>query len=216
ADDIASKFESVAAKYPEGLSKTALQQIVKVEEQRMVDLKAGKATGDVLRRDVKLFPGMQRAPVSTSHVGRGAQRYEDGNRLLDFVNPHPSRPAKQGGGDVLLISSSKPQKRDWLLPKGGWDHGEKARVAARLYLLVVAVLQVAGIKPKMLPKTEFKNKDGEGHVYYPFKMTAKTVYDQWPESMRYRIWVSYDDAIKLLANRKEMVDIVNAARAVRN
>lgn len=54
----------------------------------------------------------------------------------------------------------------------------------------MAVLQVAGIKPKMLPKTEFKNKDGEGHVYYPFKMTAKTVYDQWPESMRYRIWVS--------------------------
>ncbi|KAG3143663.1 hypothetical protein PC128_g24536, partial [Phytophthora cactorum] len=57
-----------------------------------------------------------------------------------------------------------------------------------------------------------KNKDDKKYRYYAYKMKAKTVYDDWSESVRYRLWVSYEDAIKILGNREEMVNIVKRAK----
>ncbi|EGZ18980.1 hypothetical protein PHYSODRAFT_462707, partial [Phytophthora sojae] len=69
------------------------------------------------------------APILTSHTGREDQLYaKDGTRLLSCSVV--SRSAKEGGGNVLLISSSNPTKKDWLLPKGGWDEGETIHRAA--------------------------------------------------------------------------------------
>lgn len=78
-----------------------------------------KKTKDGMHRDIEPFP----APILTSHTGREDQLYaKDGTRLLSCSVV--SRSAKEGGGNVLLISSSNPTKKDWLLPKGA---GTKAR-----------------------------------------------------------------------------------------
>lgn len=38
-------------------------------------------------------------------------------------------------------------------------------------------------------KMDCENNKGEQHRYYPFIMRAVTVYDDWAESLRGRIWV---------------------------
>ncbi|GMF11591.1 unnamed protein product [Phytophthora lilii] len=124
---------NVLKKYPQGLDSKTMAQLAKVEEQRMKDVallkQMNKKKPDGLQRPMEITPGMKVAPVQVSHVGRDNQRYaEDGSRLLSCVVV--SRPAKQGGGDVLLISSSNPNKQEWLLPKGGWDNGESIHKAA--------------------------------------------------------------------------------------
>ncbi|GMF16652.1 unnamed protein product [Phytophthora lilii] len=134
--DTLNAFKSklnVLKRYPEVLEPSAVAQLVKVEEQRMKDVallkQMNKKKPDGLQRPIESFPGMKTAPVKESHVGRDQQRYaEDGSRLLSCVVV--SRPPKQGGGDVLLISSSNPNKQEWLLPKGGWDEGESIHKAA--------------------------------------------------------------------------------------
>ncbi|KAG6574501.1 RxLR effector protein [Phytophthora cinnamomi] len=52
------------------------------------------------------------------------------------------------------------------------------------------------------------------HVFHSYLMQGVKKYDQWPESMRYRIWLSWDDAITLLKakNHPEMAEIVMRAR----
>ncbi|KAG6572731.1 Secreted RxLR effector peptide protein [Phytophthora cinnamomi] len=52
------------------------------------------------------------------------------------------------------------------------------------------------------------------HYYNSFLMQAVKTYDQWPESMRYRVWLKWDDAITLLTakNHPEMAEIVMRAR----
>ncbi|KAI9990736.1 hypothetical protein PInf_018294 [Phytophthora infestans] len=47
-----------------------------------------------------------------------------------------------------------------------------------------------------------------------FLMISDTIYDDWAESIRYRLWVSYDDAIKLLKNREQMIAMVKKAKAM--
>ncbi|KAG7384473.1 Nudix hydrolase 3 [Phytophthora pseudosyringae] len=212
ADDLAAVAKKIKAKYPKDLSASTLAQVNKVEEQRLKDLaKYSKESTDGMRRKIEPFPGMKIAPKEYlgSHIGRDMQRYgDDGSRLLSCNVI--SRPKEQGGGDVLLVSSSNPTKNDWLLPKGGWDKGEDVQKAAWR-----EAIEEGGVNGKLtagLGKLNFKNKDGKKYRYYAYKMQAKTVYDDWSESVRYRLWVSYEDALKMLGNRKEMVDIVKRAK----
>ncbi|GMG15777.1 unnamed protein product [Phytophthora fragariaefolia] len=132
ADDAVAKVKAAMAQYPERLSDSTKAQLLKIEQQRFnnqaVLAKMTKKTEDGMRRDMEPFPGMKTAPILTSHVGRSQQRFaEDGSRLLTCAVV--TRPAKGGGLEVLLISSSNPNKSDWLLPKGGWDMGETVHKA---------------------------------------------------------------------------------------
>ncbi|POM65045.1 LOW QUALITY PROTEIN: RxLR effector family protein, partial [Phytophthora palmivora] len=164
ADDMAAMAKNIAAKYPEGLSAATMNQIQKVEQLRLKDVATySKKTGKSMRRTIEPFEGIKIAPQRylESHVGRGDQLYENGKRLLSSAVV--SRSAKEGGGDVLLISSSNPTKNDWLLPKGGW-----------------------GVKAKLLHNMGDFTDDG--HKYYTYMMRSDTVYDDWAESVRYRLW----------------------------
>ncbi|KAE8979503.1 hypothetical protein PF011_g22820 [Phytophthora fragariae] len=174
----AKQLRAVAKKYPEGLSEETLHQLVMVEKMRKTDIATYNKAAGIMYREMDPFPGMKVAPVLESTSGRENQLYaEDGSRLLSCIVA--SRSPEEGGGDVLLISSSNPKKKDWLLPKGGWDAGEAIEAAAWRELI-----EEGGVN---------------GH---------------WAESVRYRIWVSYDDAELLLAGRPEMVEVVKAAREI--
>ncbi|KAL3657131.1 hypothetical protein V7S43_017925 [Phytophthora oleae] len=211
ADDVAAVAKTIVKKYPEGLSKGAIAQIEEVELLRVKDIATyTKKTGDGMRRKILPFDGMKTAPKKylESHVGRDMQLYgDDGSRLMSSAVV--SRSAKDGGGDVLLISSSNPKKNDWLLPKGGWDKGEDIQNAA-----LREVVEEGGVNAKLLHSLgDFKFKEGEkAYTYYAYKMKAGTVYDDWAESVRYRLWVSYEDALKLLAKRPQMVNVVKKAQ----
>ncbi|KAE8970212.1 hypothetical protein PR003_g22549 [Phytophthora rubi] len=53
------------------------------------------------------------------------------------------------------------------------------------------------------------------NTYKSFLMHADETFDQWPESMRYRVWFNWDDAITMLkGNNPEMASIVERAREV--
>ncbi|GMF16649.1 unnamed protein product [Phytophthora lilii] len=124
---------NVLKKYPQGLDSKTMTQLAKVEEQRMKDVallaKMNEKKPDGLQKPMEITPGMKVSPVMESQVGWGQQRYaEDWRRLMACAVV--SRPAELGGGDVLLVSSSTPSKRDWLLPKGGWDSYEDVKTAA--------------------------------------------------------------------------------------
>ncbi|KAG7384469.1 Nudix hydrolase 3 [Phytophthora pseudosyringae] len=198
------------------MSLSVLRQMDDVEKVRAVDIKNGlkgtKATADGMRRKMEPFPGMKIAPEQylASHVGRHTQRYgKDGSRWLSSAVV--SRPAEQGGGQVLLISSSNPKKGDWLLPKGGWDQGESIKKSA-----LREVIEEGGVNAQLahgLGKVKFSEGKSK-YTYFAYLMKGGTVYDDWSESVRYRLFVSYDEAMVLLANRPRMVEVVRRAKAV--
>nr|QMU24839.1 PaRXLR15 [Phytophthora agathidicida] len=124
-DDLvaAAAKATVAQKYSSKLSSRTLQQLEKIEILRSKDIASySKKTGDGMRRKMTIGKDTKVAPILSSHVGRGNQHYEGKRRLLTCSVV--SRRAEDGGGDVLLISSSNPNKNEFILPKGGWDHGE--------------------------------------------------------------------------------------------
>ncbi|KAG1695355.1 hypothetical protein DVH05_020392 [Phytophthora capsici] len=130
----------------EKMSLSTLRQLDDIEVKRVSDIKNGitgnKDTPGGMRRKMDHVVGdVAPAKYLTSHIGRGDQLYgADGSRLLSSAVV--SRPAEQGGGKVLLISSSKPEKGDWLLPKGGWDKGEDIETAA-----LREVMEEGGVRP---------------------------------------------------------------------
>ncbi|OWZ12980.1 RxLR effector protein [Phytophthora megakarya] len=208
ADDLAAVAKNVA-KYPKNLSPATMKQIQKIEELRLKDVATySKESGRSMRRVIEPFDGMKVAPKEylVSNHGRELQRYsEDGSKRL-LSSAVVSRPQELGGGDVLLISSSNPTKNDWLLPKGGWDMGEDIQTAAWR-----EVIEEGGVKAKDLSRVDKLSDDK--HIYYLYKMKADKVYDDWAESVRYRLWVSYDDAMELLEKRPKMVEMVEKAKA---
>ncbi|POM81533.1 Hypothetical protein PHPALM_481, partial [Phytophthora palmivora] len=208
--------KKLSGKYEDAykLSLPTLKQLDEIEKLRVNDIATyTKESGKSMRRVIEPFDGIKIAPKKflESHVGRDLQRYDpvDGSRLLSASVV--SRPKNQGGGDVLLISSSNPNKGDWLLPKGGWDKGEDVKRAA-----MREVIEEGGVNAQLLHglgKSKFSEGDKK-YTYYSYMMKSSTVYDDWAESARYRIWVSYDDAIALLAKRPHMVKVVENAKKI--
>ncbi|OWZ16592.1 RxLR effector protein [Phytophthora megakarya] len=196
------------AKYPKHLSVATMNQIQKVEQLRLRDVATySKETGKSMRREIVPFEGIKIVPDKylVSNHGRVQQRWSEDNSKRLLSSAVVSRPESLGGGDVLLISSSNPTKNDWLLPKGGWDHGENIEHAA-----LREVIEEGGVNAKLLHNLGTMSEDE--HAYYFYMMQAKTVYDDWAESARYRLWVSYDDAMKLLQKRPKMVEMVEKAK----
>uniref|UniRef100_H3H674 RxLR effector protein n=2 Tax=Phytophthora ramorum TaxID=164328 RepID=H3H674_PHYRM len=208
-------MQIVRAKYPKGLSSSTMRQLVQTEIQRADDIANGVKmvkTGEYkMQRQIDEFPGMKNAPLLTSNTGRADQMLDgDNSRLLACIVA--SRSVEKGGGDVLLVSSSNARKNDWLLPKGGWDKGETVEHAAMRELIEEG--GVGGTIMHSLGETAFKNalEPSKGYVYNSFWMKADDIFDQWPESIRYRIWVSFDDAEKMLKKRPQMAEIVKATK----
>ncbi|POM68806.1 Hypothetical protein PHPALM_14984 [Phytophthora palmivora] len=78
------------------------------------------------------------------------------------------------------------------------------------------VIEEGGVNAQLLHglgKSKFSEGDKK-YTYYSYMMKSSTVYDDWAESARYRIWVSYDDAIALLAKRPHMVKVVEKAKKI--
>ncbi|ETN02807.1 hypothetical protein PPTG_15549 [Phytophthora nicotianae INRA-310] len=195
------------------VSLSTLQQLDDIEKVRLVDLKKGvkgtKETPDGMRRVIEPFEGMKVAPKKflESHVGRDAQRYaDDGSRLLSANVVW--RLNEKGEKQILLISSSNPKKGDFLLPKGGWDKGEDIKKAA-----LREVIEEGGVSGQLahgLGKVKF-SEDGKKYIYQAFMVRSSTVYDDWAESIRYRLWVSMDDAMEILKDRPRMAEVVKRA-----
>lgn len=59
-------------------------------------------------------------------------------------------------------------------------------------------MQVTGPLDRFLGKFNFYNKHGASRTTYAFMMKAETMYDNWAESVRYRVWVSRDMAALIL------------------
>ncbi|OWZ04320.1 hypothetical protein PHMEG_00023796 [Phytophthora megakarya] len=200
-------------KYADELDLSTLKQLSVIEARRPEDIKNfhfSKATGSSLHKHVDDFEGIKRAPKQymESHVGREAQRYGPNNERMISAGVI-SRPESQGGGDVLLISGSKPTKGDWLLPKGGWDKGEDVKMSA-----MREMIEEGGVNTKLLHslgKRKVSDRDNE-YIIYPFMAKSITVYDDYAENVRYRIWVPYNDAIKLLSKRPYLAKLVQQAK----
>ncbi|KAF4032579.1 NUDIX domain-containing protein [Phytophthora infestans] len=202
--------------YAEKLSLSALKQLDDIEKVRAVDIKKGikgsKETPDGMRRVIEPFEGMKVAPKKflESHVGRADQRYgKDGSRLLSANVV--MRLNDKGEKQILLISSSNPKKGDFLLPKGGWDKGEDVKKAA-----LREVIEEGGVGGQLahgLGKLRFAEGNNK-YTYQAFLMRSSTVYDDWAESIRYRLWVSMDDAMEILKGRPKMAEVVNRAKRV--
>eukprot|EP00644_Phytophthora_capsici_P004104 jgi/Phyca11/21693/fgenesh1_pg.PHYCAscaffold_107_\ len=194
----------------EKMSLQALRQLDDIERIRQVDIKnkvkGTKETADGMRRKMEITDNMKLPPPQflESHIGREAQRLgENGQRLLSAAVVSKGDDVH---GKVLLISSSNPKKGDFLLPKGGWDEGEAVEKA-----VLREVIEEGGVKGQLLHKLgdfEFT----EGSTAYAYMMKSSTIYDDWAESIRYRLWLSYDDAIILLAKRPYMADVVRKAK----
>nr|BAP68964.1 RxLR effector candidate protein [Hyaloperonospora arabidopsidis Emoy2] len=180
-------------------TKTQLAR-AEIERSKQVALfKPGQKTPDSLRKEMTITPGMKIVPENflKSRVGRENERKDENRRVLtcSVVSNTDENPNHQ----VLLISSSNPKKKEWLLPKGGWDLDEEMLPSARR-----EVIEEAGVSVKKavrkLDRRDIIIKDGEketGYVYHPVAMNAR---------------VTYDDAINILKDeRPHMAAIVGDA-----
>ncbi|KAF4044501.1 NUDIX domain-containing protein [Phytophthora infestans] len=177
--------------YAQGLSLSTLKQLATIEKLRKIDIEKGI-------KGSKLTPGSMR-----QRFGR------DGSRLLSAGVV--TRVNEKGEHQMLLISSSNPKKSDFLPPKGGWDKGESIKKAA-----LREVIEEGGVSAQLahgLGKVKFQ--DGENkYTYFAYLMRSNKIYDDWSESTRYRLWVPMDDALKMLAGRPQLAEVVKRAKIV--
>jgi len=111
---------------------------------------------------------------------------------------------------VLLISSTR--RTTWVLPKGGWELDEPtlevaaAREAWEEAGIVVKITNDLG-KVDEKRKEEQLTPDAPRAAYNFFEVTVTKVEDVFPEmEKRNRKWMTYDEAVKALENRPELLD----------
>ncbi|ETN20071.1 hypothetical protein PPTG_03159 [Phytophthora nicotianae INRA-310] len=213
ADEHARLSKELFGKYPRAneLSLSTLRQLEKIEKVREMDIKNGlkgnKVEPDGMRRKIVPFPGMKIAPEQDllSKVGRDTEHYKTvGGRAL--AAGIVTRTNGKGEHEILLISSSNPEKYEFLIPKGGVEKGEEVRKAA-----VREVVEESGVKADIVRELD-KIKISEEKSIQPYLMKSDVVYDDWSESLRHRLWVPYKDAINLLDNRPQMLEMVKGAK----
>ncbi|OWZ07799.1 hypothetical protein PHMEG_00019767 [Phytophthora megakarya] len=205
ANKLSSKYDDAGF-----LSLPTLRQLDEIENLRATDIvRYSKTNGKSLRKEIPDFAGKKTAPEKylTAHVGRDQQRYGlDDSRLLASAVVYD--PATER---VLLISSTNPNKNDFLSIKGGWDHGENIEKAT-----LREVIEEGGVRAGLMHNLgEMKFSEGKNkYTYYSYLVKSNTVYDDWAESSRYRIWVPFDDAIVMVSKRDHMVKVVKQAKEV--
>ncbi|KAG4053480.1 hypothetical protein PC123_g11366 [Phytophthora cactorum] len=146
-----------------------------------------------------------------SHVGHDMQRFDKKRWSRLLSSAVVMRTNEQGQHQIVFLSSSNPKKGDFLLPKGGWDKGEDIKKAA-----LREVIEEGGVNAQLahgLGKVKFEDA-GKKYTYFAYLMKANKIYDDWAESIRYRLWVSLDEAEVMLARRGQKVKVVKRAMAV--
>ncbi|ETN00779.1 hypothetical protein PPTG_17750 [Phytophthora nicotianae INRA-310] len=80
------------------------------------------------------------------------------------------------------------------------------------------VIEEGGVRAQLAHNLgELKFKDGDkSYTYFSYLMKSNKIYDDWAESIRYRLWVTLDDALVMLKGREHMVQLVKRAKAVDN
>ncbi|KAG6943937.1 hypothetical protein JG688_00017357 [Phytophthora aleatoria] len=172
-------------KYADKLSLSALKQLDEIEKVRLVDIEKG------IKGTKTTANGMRRDITPFEGIKTAPKKYLESH--------------------ILLISSSNPKKGDFLLPKGGWDKGENIKKAA-----LREVIEEGGVGGQLANGLgKVKLQEGtDKYTYYAYLMKSSTVYDDWSESIRYRLWVSMDDAMEMLAGRPQMAEVVRRAKHV--
>uniref|UniRef100_UPI00336AED0A Nudix hydrolase domain-containing protein n=1 Tax=Phytophthora sojae (strain P6497) TaxID=1094619 RepID=UPI00336AED0A len=201
------RVDTVMEHYPKGLSEKAIKELRTAETKRFTDYAMlGPSDKYNLLRPMQGVDEAMIAPNLVSLTGRKNQVLGDAGGRSVVCNV-VMRSEAEGGG-ILLISSSKLDKQDFILPKGGLEKGEIAYGAAKR-----EVLEEGGVKVKKLKELGVTLVGDK--TYESFLMRSKKVYEQWSESRRLRVWLPWDDAILLLKANKhdEMVEIVKQARA---
>ncbi|KAG2904347.1 hypothetical protein PC129_g9080 [Phytophthora cactorum] len=146
-----------------------------------------------------------------SHVGHDMQRFDKKRWSRLLSSAVVMRTNEQGQHQIVFLSSSNPKKGDFLLPKGGWDKGEDIKKAA-----LGEVIEEVGVNAQLahgLGKVKFEDA-GKKYTYFAYLMKANKIYDDWAESIRYRLWVLLDEAEVMLARRGQKVKVVKRAMAV--
>ncbi|KAF4036402.1 hypothetical protein GN244_ATG11512 [Phytophthora infestans] len=196
-DEYLRLTRALSGKYPTAkeLGLSTLRQLKKIEAVRKKDIEKGidvsKAATDGMHRDIKLVDGIKRVPdkYMGAHVGRDQQRFTEAD-TRSLAAGVVTRTNKKGEQKILL------------------EKDESVEMAA-----LREVIEEGGVKANILHDLgTFELKDGK--VAKAFLMKSDTIYDDWAESLRYRLWVSYDDAIKLLKNCEQMVAMVKKAKAM--
>ncbi|KAG3184444.1 hypothetical protein PC128_g13742 [Phytophthora cactorum] len=166
-----------------------------------------------MRRKITPFAGMELPDPKylVSHVGHDMQRFDKKRWSRLLSSAVVMRTNEQGQHQIVFLSSSNPKKGDFLLPKGGWDKGEDIKKAA-----LREVIEEGGVNAQLahgLGKVKFEDA-GKKYTYFAYLMKANKIYDDWAESIRYRLWVSLDEAEVMLARRGQKVKVVKRAMAV--
>jgi len=151
----------------------------------------------------------------TARVGRDNQRYSDaGERLVCGIVPLTASKDR-----VLLIQSAR--RTGWVLPKGGWETDEATpqdaakREAWEEAGIIVSITRDLGYITDTRPSKEMTNKAPRAQYHF-FEATVDKEESEWPESYkRGRAWMTYAEAVKVLAARPELLEALNKSQVRR-
>jgi len=114
---------------------------------------------------------------------------------------------------VLLCSASK--KREWIIPKGGWEQDEDERSCA-----IRESYEEAGVFGRLgeeICEVRFssKKKGGQGAgtecVLRAYVLYVEEVLQDWPESGRARKVISIDEALEEV-KRPELLEVLQEVK----
>uniref|UniRef100_A0A7S1U685 Nudix hydrolase domain-containing protein n=1 Tax=Phaeomonas parva TaxID=124430 RepID=A0A7S1U685_9STRA len=120
--------------------------------------------------------------------GREKQRFECSTRLCAGVVPVLK-------GNVVLIKSQK--RKEWILPKGGWESDETIEAAAARECYEEAGVR-GTVNPERYLETVHMNSRGVSCRTRFYLLDVTEVLDEWPEMHRDRKMVPVDEARKMV------------------
>ena len=146
-----------------------------------------------------------------SRVGRDKQRYEDDHSTGENVGSNRIRLLSGcvpifRNNHIMMISSSR--KKQWILPKGGWERDESLEKAAQRESFEEAgVLGILGSSP--LASVVYESKSTKNRLHM-FPLYVTSVEERWPEAgRRKRKLIHIDEAINYVKRfRPEYLSIL--------
>jgi len=144
---------------------------------------------------------MATSTIIPARTGRQKQVYEKNVRQV--AGCVPINPATK---QVLLISS-RTNRGEWSLPKGGWETDEsKAEAAMR------ETYEEAGVRGQITSLLGYFNHSKliaetglPAAGFWFFEMVVNSIEEDWPEKLeRDRQWFAFEEAMRHLARRPFM------------
>ncbi|ORY73382.1 hypothetical protein BCR37DRAFT_353077 [Protomyces lactucae-debilis] len=165
------------------------------------------------------YPASPLKPVNGHRISVKDRYSPEGARLVAGVivlSNEISHPCEPLGKYVLCISSSRHPNKI-VLPKGGWEDHETVEEAAlrECWEEAGVVAQVTRFliqakdprPPKAISRAEYRY----------FEVSPRCISDDWPErDKRTRMWLTYTEAARVLADRTEMLLALQASSIVKS